>query len=927
MAVNNPHSARAMRGWRPFGLLLAFFVYVATAEIGLAKPAAQFNIPDLAVTKTNSGGGAGAVGAPFTWSLTIANAGSGSAILVGGKTLIQDDLPTNATYGAVTIADVVGVTGLENVSCAVAGNTLSCPVTGGIVEIGSGGGLTVNVATTATSGSSLVNPRAGGACTVDVDNIVPESDESNNSCSDSVVLGVTDLSVDKVNSTNGVATLGIPFVWTLAVRNGGGDEAAFGDGQVLLRDALPDGADYGAPQLVNAAGVTGIDSVDCSLLGSALACTAGAPVTIAVGGGFTLTLPVTPTLAAPLINPSSGVCRVDPDGHVAEVFEDNNDCADSVSVNAVDLLIQKSDSVGGSAPGEIITYTLSYANAGNQMATGIVISETVPPFTTFAMNASSGDWDCADGSAAGSTCRMAIPMLAASSATSTTIFAVRISDLLPSAVDQIVNSVSIFDDGANGLDKNVANNVAMASTPVQRAPRLEAVQRDLLHDDADGDQAFSPGDTIRYTIVVSNTGNGPASAVTVTSVPDPLTEPVIGSVTTIQGSVTSGNQAGDTSIGVEIGMLATSATVTLTYDVRIVNPLPLGATTVTAQSGVDSSDQSTILSDDPDTIAEGDATTTELLAAPSLVALKTDLLLVDADGNETASPGDTIRYDVTIENLGNQAASGVVFSDIPDGNTTLNSGSVLVADGRGAVVQGNGDGESVVQVNIGDMEGGGDRVSLSFAVTIVDPLAEDVEAVNNQGTVSSIELPQLFSDDPDLPGNADVTRTAVSTGADLYATLRDYLYADIDRNRVVSVGDRLLFRLDLFNIGKAAATGLRVTVSVPQHTSMVGGTLQTDTGTILSGLDDESDTVSVDIGMFGASQHATLSYLVEVSALSSRAYLQSQGTVRFDDARDGVATITTDDPDTPSSLPDATRTPLLGDLPLEVVYLPAVQTQ
>ena len=80
-----------------------------------------------------------------------------------------------------------------------------------------------------------------------------------------------------------------------------------------------------------------------------------------------------------------------------------------------------------------------------------------------------------------------------------------------------------------------------------------------------------------------------------------------------------------------------------------------------------------------------------LLAAPSLTATKTDAF-ADPDGDGKAEPGQTITYTVTITNSGPDDATGVVFNDTVDANTTLVPGSVKtqpVATGDSYSVLGN----------------------------------------------------------------------------------------------------------------------------------------------------------------------------------------------------------------------------------------------
>jgi uncharacterized repeat protein (TIGR01451 family) len=63
-------------------------------------------------------------------------------------------------------------------------------------------------------------------------------------------------------------------------------------------------------------------------------------------------------------------------------------------------------------------------------------------------------------------------------------------------------------------------------------------------------------------------------------------------------------------------------------------------------------------------------------AGPIITATKTDVLLVDNDGDGKADPGDKLGYTVVIANTGDAAAPNVVFSDTLDVNTTLVAGTV-----------------------------------------------------------------------------------------------------------------------------------------------------------------------------------------------------------------------------------------------------------
>src|SRR5262249_43701300 len=125
--------------------------------------------------------------------------------------------------------------------------SLSCVASGATVTLGDGGGGSFTVSFTAAPNApgTFANPASGGVCTVDPSNVVAEEDETNNSCSDSVVVTKPDLTVTKTNDVNGVTTWpSTGWTWTLKVSNPSLGPVTFSAGQVILQDDLPLGATY-----------------------------------------------------------------------------------------------------------------------------------------------------------------------------------------------------------------------------------------------------------------------------------------------------------------------------------------------------------------------------------------------------------------------------------------------------------------------------------------------------------------------------------------------------------------------------------------------------------------------------------------------------------------------------------------------------------
>lgn len=144
-------------------------------------------------------------------------------------------------------------------------------------------------------------------------------------------------------------------------------------------------------------------------------------------------------------------------------------------------------------PGEIVAFDLDYFNDGDQDATGVTISETVPLHSTFDAGASTAGWSCADDSPAGTPCELVIGALAGGGASGAAVFAVELVDPLPPGATELVNTASIEDDGANGVDPVPGNNQSTVEIT------LDAIAPTLIGIDAvpaTGDGALADCETV-----------------------------------------------------------------------------------------------------------------------------------------------------------------------------------------------------------------------------------------------------------------------------------------------------------------------------------------------------------------------------------------------------------------------------------------------
>ena len=186
---------------------------------------------------------------------------------------------------------------------------------------------------------------------------------------------VADLSVNKSNNAGGTILLGNDWTWKVRIRNTGTGNAVFTAGQVILTDQLPDSdIDYDGVSIVNAVNITNSGNIGAAIVGNVLTVSAsGGSVTIgAATGQFDVDFTATPTGGTSFSNPrSGGSCRVDPNSLIVESNKGNNAAAtDTVTVNAPDLTISKTNNVSGQvALGNTWTWTLRVRNSGNGDAT------------------------------------------------------------------------------------------------------------------------------------------------------------------------------------------------------------------------------------------------------------------------------------------------------------------------------------------------------------------------------------------------------------------------------------------------------------------------------------------------------------------------------------------------------------------------------
>ena len=287
----------------------------------------------------------------------------------------------------------------------------------------------------------------------------------------------------------------------------------------------------------------------------------------------------------------------------------------------------------------------------------------------------------------------------------------------------------------NNLTTDQRGEVRVAGTSADigafeaRFPAITATLTDNLLLDFNFDALLNPGETVRYTAIINNSGNDTSNNTIFQLTPDSNTTLSVGSVTTTTGTVTTGNTGGDTTIAVDIGTVAISGSVTITFDVVVNNPVSV--TQISTQGTVSGSNFTNVLTDDPDDgTSNSDVTISNVVPIPptvSITASTPNATEGGSDGVFTISRDDS-NGDLSVNLTINGSSSAV------DTDYSLNGGSVTVAGSTVTVTI--PDGSTSIDVNLSAVV---DIVAEPAETLQLDIAADSnyvIDGVNNSATVT-----------------------------------------------------------------------------------------------------------------------------------------------------------------------------------------------
>jgi len=412
------------------------------------------------------------------------------------------------------------------------------------------------------------------------------------------------------------------------------------------------------------------------------------------------------------------------------------------------------------------------------------------------------------------------------------------------SADGMTEYLRTLTDGTLGLaDHEDAHSVTVALPALQ----FEKTVTNVTTGD-DPATLATPGDTLRYRLYVENLSDIPVSDFRIADELDRLnTDPAfqagtLNVVTLPTGADASGSDANGGAAGtglldvrnLSIGGLGES--VLVEFEIQLA-PVIANDTFVYNQSELLFDDYSAAISDDPyvngaaDPYVAGDEDPTQIQiqSAPYFDVDKVSTY-IDGDPNILLA-GETLRYTITVQNIGTDNATGVYIVDQVPGNTTYVAGSttlngVAVADATGnasPLINGidvNAPGDATPGVmNAAQAD---NIATIVFDVTVY-PDAPDGTVISNQAFVSAVDygIADVPSDDPRTEVPDDPTIDIVGNLPLLFAPKAAALQVDNGSPGIVDPGDVLRYTITIYNNGAVPATYAELTDNVPADTTYV----------------------------------------------------------------------------------------------------------
>lgn len=468
--------------------------------------------------------------------------------------------------------------------------------------------------------------------------------------------------------------------------------------------------------------------------------------------------------------------------------------------------------------GDTITYTTILTNSGNTNATDIAFIDLVPDGTTFITDSVTID---------------GITQIGLNPNTGITIGAIAPNSSISIAFQVTATSTPVQNPIANSATASytfIADpNVPIVSRTVTSNTVFTTINTAIILSLKQVDKSFSRiGDTLTYTVALTNNGNSSAQNVIFTDT-IPSGTAFIADTFSINGIPQSGANPVN---GVNIGSITAGTTATVSFQVTVTS-LP------TENPIVNFSSTSYQLVSPPDAETS--------ISNPVSTQIKEAILsMAKNESVSFADIGQTAFYTTSISNIGNTDATNIVFTDVlPNGVTFVPN--TLTVDG---VLQPDANPNTgVLLATLPPNE----IYSIVFQVTVnsIPPInpAPNTASTTYEFTVDPVNPPVLSA------ATSNTTLLQINNANIISTKTTDLTFAD--------VGNTITFTLTLPNTGNVTATDVTVIDTLDSNLTFVPNSFTVNGQTILNA----DLSTGVNIGSINGGTAAIVTFQATVTTL------------------------------------------------------------
>ena len=487
-------------------------------------------------------------------------------------------------------------------------------------------------------------------------------------------------------------------------------------------------------------------------------------------------------------------------GQVSDTSDDGIDgdgnTVDDVTELVIDhdpvILVTKTASVNdidsdGNNLNDVITYTITVENQGNVTLNDLTLTDTLTDGNDQGLTLDSGPTFVSATASSTST-----TLQVGGTATFTAVYtidqqAVDSGRVLNSALG-VASSPSGNSDTSDTSDDGDDSDGDIDDDPtivtLTATPSIDVSKSASLVDP--NNNGADLGDTIVYTITVTNTGDLTLTGV---GISDTITDGNGGALSLSSGpTLTSGNAA-----SLDVGASLTYSATFVINQPAVDSGSVINVANITASSPGQTRNVSGT-SDDPDTIAQDDPTVVTISSNPLIEVLKSVQITDNGDG--VTGKGDIARYTITVQNTGDITLNNITVSDTL---TDLNGNTLNLDSGPSF----SGSDQGSAQGSLKPSE-----TATYIGLYIINQSAVDNGGISNVAQAISGSVSDT-SDDPNTAEADDATVTTITASPSLEVT-KSAIVTDNDQDGATGAGDIINYTITVRNTGNITLSGITI---------------------------------------------------------------------------------------------------------------------